>query len=99
MVLLHYKMPPCATVNPSLPAEKYVSLLAFGVARQRSTKKPSEPPGKNWARAFEQRHLEFEVRRTRSLTWNWFNIYDKVVHWFEVMGKVLPDPVVVPEIV
>ena len=25
------------------------------------------------------------------------NIYDKIVHWFEVIGKVLEDPAILPE--
>lgn len=25
------------------------------------------------------------------------NIYDKITHWFEVVGKVLQDPAVLPE--
>jgi hypothetical protein len=25
------------------------------------------------------------------------NIYDKITHWFEVVGKVLQDPAILPE--
>jgi hypothetical protein len=25
------------------------------------------------------------------------NIYDKITHWFEVIGKVLQDPAILPE--
>jgi hypothetical protein len=63
---------------------KYVSSLAFSIARRQSTtNKPIKPPGKNWARPFERRHEN--------------NIYDKIVEWFEVIGKVLQDLAVLPE--
>lgn len=76
---------------------KYIPSLAFSVARQRFTNKPPKPPGKNWARAFEKRHPELKARRMRALDWDCYNIYDKVVHWFEVISKVLQEPAVVPE--
>lgn len=31
------------------------------------------------------------------MDWERFNIYDKVVHWFDVIGKVLQDPAIMPE--
>ena len=47
---------------------KFISSLAFSVARQRSTtNKPFKPPGKNWARAFEKRHLKLKARRVRAI--------------------------------
>ena len=65
---------------------KYIPSLAFSIARQRSmTDKPPTPPGKNWARAFEKRHPELRARRNRALNWDRYNIYDKVVRWFEVL--------------
>jgi DDE superfamily endonuclease/Tc5 transposase DNA-binding domain len=76
---------------------KHIPSLAFSVARQRSTNKPPKPPGRNWARAFEKRHPELKARRNRALDWDRYNIYDKVVHWFEVIGKVLQDRTIVPE--
>jgi hypothetical protein len=32
----------------------------------------------------------------RALDWDRYNTYDKVVHWFEVISKVLQEPAVVP---
>jgi hypothetical protein len=74
---------------------KYIPSLAFSVARQRSTNILPKPPGRNWPRAFEKRHPELRARRSRALDWDRYNIYDKVVHWFDVIGKVLQT--VVPE--
>jgi hypothetical protein len=76
---------------------KHIPSLAFSVARQRSTNKPSKSPGKNWARAFEKRHPELKARRNRALDWERYHIYDKVVHWFEVIGKALQDLKIAPE--
>ena len=76
---------------------KYVPSLAFSVARQRSTNKPLKPPAENWARAFKRRHPELKANRSKPLDWDRYNIYDKVVHWFEVIGEVLQDPAIVPE--
>jgi hypothetical protein len=76
---------------------KHIPSLAFSIARQRSTNKPPKPPGKNWARAFEKRHPELKARRCTALDWDRYNIYDKVVHWFEVIGKMLQDQTIVPE--
>ena len=71
---------------------KEIGPLAFSMARQRLTNTKTKPPGPNWPRAFEKRHPELKARRHRPLDWNRFHIYDKVVHWFEVIGKVLQDP-------
>ncbi|KAF2832803.1 hypothetical protein CC86DRAFT_244285, partial [Ophiobolus disseminans] len=60
---------------------KFVSSLAFSVARRRSTTtKPVKPPGKNWPRAFEKRHPELKARRVRSIDWKRHgnNIHEKV---------------------
>jgi hypothetical protein len=76
---------------------KHIPSLAFIVARQRSTNKPAKPLGKNWARAFEKRHLELKARKGTALDWNRYNIYDKVVNWFDVIGKVLQDQPILPE--
>ncbi len=76
---------------------KYIPSFAFSVARQRLTNKPPKPPGKNWARVFEKRHLELKAKRMRALEWDRYNIYDKVVHWFEVISKVLRLSAVAPE--
>jgi hypothetical protein len=79
---------------------KCLPSLAFVIARQRSTtKKATKPPNKNWAQAFQKRHLALKSRRVRAMAWERHenNIYDKITHWFEVIGKVLEDPVILPE--
>lgn len=76
---------------------KHIPLLVFSVARQRPTNKPPKPPGKNWAKAFEKRHPELKARRNNPLDWDCYNIYDKVTHWFKVIGKVLQDLDIVSE--
>jgi hypothetical protein len=81
---------------------KYIPSLAFSVARQRSnvtTDNPIKPPGKNWARAFEKRNPELKARRVRSIDWKRHgnNIYVKITHWFEVIGRVVQDPAILPE--
>jgi hypothetical protein len=67
--------------------------------RARIPDRPVKPPGRNWAQAFQKRHPELKARRVRALDWNRHdkNIYDKIIHWFEVMGKELQNPDVVPE--
>jgi hypothetical protein len=76
---------------------KYIPSLAFSIASQRSTTdKPPKPPGKNWTRAFAKRHPEVKARTSMALDWDRYNIYDKVVHWFKVIGRVLQDPTVLP---
>jgi hypothetical protein len=80
---------------------KYIPSLAFTLARQRSTttNNPIKPPGKNWARAFEKRHPELKARRVRSIDWKRYkkNIYVKITHWFEVIGRVVEDAAILPE--
>ncbi|KAK3081915.1 hypothetical protein LTS18_012382 [Coniosporium uncinatum] len=57
------------------------------------------PPGKNWPQAFHKRHPELKPKKVKALDWNRHdnNIYDKITHWFEVIGKELCDPVIAPE--
>lgn len=79
---------------------KFLSSLAFSITRQRSmTDRAIKPPGKNWAQAFEKRHPLLKSRRVRAIDWNRHenNIYKKITHWFEVIGKVLQDPAILPE--
>ena len=79
---------------------KFIPALAFSIARQRSTmNKTVKPPGKNWARAFEKRHLELRARIVRAIDWKRYsnNIYNKITQWFEVIRKVLQDLVILPE--
>ena len=79
---------------------KFLPSLALSIARRRSTtNKLIKPPGKNWPRAFEKRHLELKARRVRAIDWKRHenNIYDKMREWFDVIGKVLQDPAIRPE--
>jgi len=72
---------------------KYLPSLAFSITRQRPTSnRPVKLPSKKWAQAFQKRHPELKSKRFRALDWNRYNIYDKVVHWFEVMEKELSKP-------
>ncbi len=45
-------------------------------------------------RLFEKRHPELRPQRVSAVDWKLHgdNIYDKITHWFEVIGKVLQDP-------
>ncbi|KAH8590385.1 hypothetical protein B0O99DRAFT_463422, partial [Bisporella sp. PMI_857] len=63
------------------------------------TENPIKPPGKNWARGFEKRHLALKSRRVRGIDWKRYenNTYDKITHWFKAIRKVLQDPAVLPE--
>jgi hypothetical protein len=79
---------------------KFIPLLAFCVARQRSEQaRPPKPPNKNWAHAFEKRHPDTQARRVSALDWNRHekNTYWKISHWFEVVGRLLQDPAVLAE--
>ncbi|KAH7110053.1 hypothetical protein B0J11DRAFT_404979, partial [Dendryphion nanum] len=47
---------------------KFVRSLSFSIARPRSAKKqPIKALGKNWPRAFEERHFELQMRRVKSI--------------------------------
>jgi hypothetical protein len=78
---------------------KYLPSLAFSIARQRSTNKATKPPGKNWPRGFQNRHPALKSRRVRAMTWERHenNIYNKIIHWFEVIKEVLQDPAILLE--
>ncbi|KFY41820.1 hypothetical protein V494_02772 [Pseudogymnoascus sp. VKM F-4513 (FW-928)] len=79
---------------------KFIGSLAFSIARQRSTTdKAIKPPGKNWPRAFSKRHPALKPRGVKAMDWKRHdnNIYDKITHWFEVIGTVLQDPAILPE--
>jgi hypothetical protein len=79
---------------------KYIASLAFSIVRRRSpATRPKKPPGKNWAQAFGKRHSELKSRRVRSIDWkrHEIHIYDKITEWFNVIGKVLQDPAILPE--
>lgn len=79
---------------------KFIRLLAFSIARRRSTKTHStKPPGKNWPKAFAERHPQLQARKVKSIDWKRHenNVYDKIVEWFDVIGQVLQDSDVLPE--
>jgi hypothetical protein len=79
---------------------KYLLSLAFCIARRHSTtRKAAKPPNKNWAQAFQKRHPALKSRRVRAMAWECHknSIYDKIIHWFEVIGEVLADPAILPE--
>jgi hypothetical protein len=85
---------------------KFLRSLAVVIARQRSSSSREHvvdesirPPGKNWPQGFYKRHPILKARRVKALDWNRHdkNIYDKVSHWFEVIGRELDDPVILPE--
>lgn len=78
----------------------FIPFITFIATRQRpATDRPLKPPGKNWAKAFEKRHLETAARRVMALDWNRHdkNIAAKIIHWFDVIGKVLEDPAILGE--
>jgi DDE superfamily endonuclease len=79
---------------------KHVRSLAFCIASRRSTANAATKPlNKNWPKSFEIRNPELKVRKVKAVDWNRHdsNIYGKVTHWFEVIGKVLEDPDVLRE--
>jgi len=74
---------------------KYVASIAFSATRRGSPAvRPLKPPGVNWAKALERRRPELMTRKNRPQDWNRYTIYDKVTHWFEVIGKELQNPAI-----
>ncbi|PZD39774.1 DDE-1 domain containing protein [Pyrenophora tritici-repentis] len=78
---------------------KYIPALAFCIASRRATNRPSEPPKKNWPQAFRRRHPQLKSRNNRPMPWERHDnsIYDKVVHWFDVIKEELCRSDVLPE--
>ncbi|TAQ90358.1 hypothetical protein B7494_g1303 [Chlorociboria aeruginascens] len=79
---------------------KFIPSIAFIATRKRPVAdRPLKPPGKNWAKALEKRHPVLLAKRLGAMDWNRHdkNIYWKVVHWFEVIGKILQDPAILAE--
>jgi hypothetical protein len=75
----------------------YIRKIAFDLACQRdSDDRPSNLPYKGWPQAFYKRRPELDVSKQQPLDWRRFDIYDKVVHWFEVIGPVLQRPDIRP---
>ena len=77
---------------------KHIREIAFRLALQRTAGRPSKPPGKNWPQFFCKRY-ENVLKATKSsvLDWNRFNIYNKAVHWFDIIRQVLQDSSIPPE--
>jgi hypothetical protein len=77
---------------------KHVAAIAFSATRNRPpADRPLKPPGPNWAKAFEKHRPELTAKTSRPQDWNRLNIYDKVKYWFEVIGKELRNPDILPE--
>lgn len=78
---------------------KYIPSLAHTIARRRATNQPTEPPKRKWPQAFQKRHPELKARMNRAIALERHNnsIYNKVVHWFEVIEPELRRPDVLPE--
>jgi DDE superfamily endonuclease len=85
---------------------KFLRSLAVIIVRQRSSPfqtrvvdESIRPPGKNWPQGFYKRHPVLKARRVKALDWDRYDyhIYDKVSYWFEVIGRELDDPIILPE--
>ena len=79
---------------------KFIPSLAYRITLQRpQSARPPKPPHENWTRAFRKRHPVVQARRAKALDWNRHekNTYTKITHWFEVIGRVLQDPAILPE--
>lgn len=72
---------------------KFIPSLVFYVARNRLKNKSIKPSSKNWARSFEKRHSELKAKTVKAIDWKRHgnNIYDKIVEWFKLIGKMLQD--------
>ncbi|XP_014550217.1 hypothetical protein COCVIDRAFT_116083, partial [Bipolaris victoriae FI3] len=78
---------------------RYIPSLAFCIARRRVSNRPAEPPNKNWPQAFRRRHPDVRSRNNKAMAWERHddNIYDKVVHWFEIIEQELRRLGILPE--
>ncbi len=79
---------------------KYIPSIAYLATRHRSvSERPLKPPGKNWAKALENRNPELKARRVKAIDWNRHEktIYEKITDWVEKIGKVLDDPAILAE--
>jgi hypothetical protein len=60
---------------------EFIPLLAFNMARRRSTAVNAiKPPGKNWPRAFKRRHKELKAKKVKVIDCRYHenNIYRKM---------------------
>lgn len=88
----------CASRRPPLPHPNKISTIdSVRSCLSTSASRPSKPPGKNWPQSFYKRHPNLTASKVGALDWKRYNIYDKVVHWFEVISKVLQDPAILQE--
>ena len=78
---------------------KYIPSLAFCITQQRTTNVPPKPPHQGWTKHLEQRYPDLKARRVRALEWNRHesHIYNKITYWFEIIHRVLHNPVILPE--
>jgi hypothetical protein len=78
---------------------KHVRSIAFSLACSRVVAdRPSKPPGKNWSQSFCKRHPNvLKAGKSSAMDWNRFDIYEKVVQWFDAIAGVLQNPEVLPE--
>ena len=77
---------------------KYIRPIAFSLVRQRPPKdRPSKSPSKDWPQVFYKRYPELRACKSGAMDWIHYNIYKKVVHWFEVIGKTLQYSTVLQE--
>jgi hypothetical protein len=79
---------------------KYILSIALSSTRHRPLPdRTLKPPGRNGVEALERRRPELVARRVKAMDWNRHdkNTYEKIEHWFEVIGKVLEDPAVMRE--
>ena len=77
---------------------KYLRSLAHVIRRQRSPN--VQPPNKNWPQAFCKRHEEeLKPRKLKALDRSRYdyNIRDKAVEWYGVIGKELEKPEILQE--
>jgi hypothetical protein len=76
---------------------KYIpSIALLAISNRPIQERPYRPPGKNWAKALENRHPGLKARRVKALDWKRHekNIYEKIINWFEKIRSVLEDPLV-----
>jgi hypothetical protein len=57
----------------------------------------SGPLAKIRPKAFYKRHPQLRPRKLRLIEWARHNIYEKVAHWFTVIGTELHDPAILAE--
>ncbi|OQE34400.1 hypothetical protein PENCOP_c018G06625 [Penicillium coprophilum] len=85
---------------------KFLRSLALIIVRQRSSifqitdaDLEVRPPGKDWPQGIYRRHPQLKARRLRTIDWkrDGRHIEDKVRHWFDIIGRELADPAILPE--